>query len=253
MAVFKDKIHLMKQLKLRLGIYGLKLPMSDSEIYEEVILGSTLGEFSMYNADVKTVMLDTEEDFDKEYKDPMRQNNTFYGVNRRSMVLRLPKLHDRDIMTIASCNPYIDYGGITSNAYMETMESFQSLALTQEAANLSTTMAPPFTFEFIPPDKIRIFNFYSYGTKLACEIHYVHHKELYTIPMSARESFFKLALFDMKIFIYNNLRQYMNIETAHGKVDLKIDEWSSAESDKASMLEKWDDTYHFDKPAIFFI
>jgi hypothetical protein len=85
----------------------------------------------MYNADVKTVMLDTEEDFDKEYKDPMRQNNTFYGVNRRSMVLRLPKLHDRDIMTIASCNPYIDYGGITSNAYMETMESFQSLALEQ--------------------------------------------------------------------------------------------------------------------------
>ena len=66
MAVFKDKIHLMKQLKLRLGIYGLKLPMTDSEIYEEVILGSTLGEFSMYNADVKTVMLDTEEDFDKE-------------------------------------------------------------------------------------------------------------------------------------------------------------------------------------------
>ena len=250
MAVFRDKNHLMRQLKVSLGIYGLKLPMSDDDLFEAVILDSTLGVFSLYNADVKVIAMNMETDEAKDYVDTLKRLDNDANLTK---VLKIPKYDDRDIMMIGYVIPYNVNSGIVTPYQCQALDAFQGLALAQEVANLSSAMSPPFTFDFIEPDKIRVYNLCSYTTRIVAEVHYMHHKELFTIPRTDRESFFKLALLDMKIFIYNNLRQYMTIETARAKVDLKIDEWSSAEGDKQAMLEKWDDTYHFDKNFIYYI
>ena len=55
----------------------------------------------------------------------------------------------------------------------------------------------------------------------------------------------------MKIFIYNQLKYYKSIQTALGTVDLMIDDWQSAESDRKELLSRWDDTYHLDMPFLY--
>ena len=42
---FRDKAHLIKMIKQHAGIYSIKLPISDEEIYQDIILGDTLNTF----------------------------------------------------------------------------------------------------------------------------------------------------------------------------------------------------------------
>ena len=232
---------------MALGIYSIKLPVSELDLFKDVVQDTTIPVFSTYCPFRKSIIGDLNE---------MRINDR-YKADDSSLIsneYQLPSLFpQQQCIGLNNIRPYIEYNGMMMTASYETIESYETLATGQALADLASTMIPPQTFEFVPPNTFRIYNQVLYNNKVWLDLLYTHSPELNTIPLSARESFFKLALLDMKIFIYNNLRQYMNIETAHGKVDLKIDEWSGAEGDKASMLEKWDDTYHFDKPSIFFI
>jgi hypothetical protein len=93
-----------------------------------------------------------------------------------------------------------------------------------------------------------------YNNKVILELNYTHSPELFTIPETARESFYKLALLDTKAYLWNALRYYTTVQTAFGQMDLKIDGWVNAESDRKDLLQEWDENYHLDScPAIFFI
>ena len=48
------------------------------------------------------------------------------------------------------------------------------------------------------------------------------------------------------------MKHYNELQTAHGTVNLKIDDWANAESERESLLEKWDDTYHLDGKTQYF-
>ena len=46
--MFRDKSHLLKRLKMSLGIYSIKLPVSDEELFQDVIVDTTIPVFSTY-------------------------------------------------------------------------------------------------------------------------------------------------------------------------------------------------------------
>ena len=68
-----------------------------------------------------------------------------------------------------------------------------------------------------------------------------------SIPISCRESFMDLAILDVEMSLYNLLKNMNNVGSAFKEIQLKIDEWSGAESARNTLLEKWTNTFHFDQ------
>lgn len=100
------------------------------------------------------------------------------------------------------------------------------------------------SFEFISPNKVRLFGYPKtvVTIELACE----HESNGETIPAGCYQSFLELATLDMKEFLYNNLKHWDKIPSAFGVNDLKIDEFQSASSDKKALLDQWNDVFHLD-------
>ena len=247
--MFNDKNHLMRLIKSRLGIYTVRLPLTDKDLYDAVIIDATLPQFSIFCPHRHMQIINT--DISQIPDDELMNNNTYSPAN---LLIRIPNPFGyRKILGVNRIGPYISLSGMTMSSSYETMEAYQDLAIGQSIANLASTMMPPKTFEFLPPDKVRLYNNFSFTTLVEAEVFYYHHNELHTIPDTARDSFFKLALLDMKVFLYNNLKIYNEMETAFGKLNLKVDDWSNAEQERSDLIQKWEDTYHLDQNCLFFI
>ena len=39
------------------------------------------------------------------------------------------------------------------------------------------------------------------------------------------------------------MKHYNELSTAHGSINLKIDDWANASQDRDALLDKWDDTF----------
>lgn len=238
-------------LKTTLGIYSIPLPVPDEEFYQLVIEDMTLPDFSIYNPFKDKIMMDIKTDAVADYEDPVMIDGDSSPINN---LLRIPKKYsDRTILSVLGVQPYNSLSNLSMSSSFETLESYQDLAVSQGLADLASAMIPPKTFEFIPPDKIRLYNNHVYNSKIMVEVAYQHHKELFTIPVTARSSFFKLAKLDAKIFLYNTLKHYSSITTAYGTIDLKIDDWANAESERDELTNQWDDTFHLDQNSMFWV
>ena len=246
--MFRDKAHLLKRLKMALGIYSITLPVNDDELFRDVIQDETLPVFSVYVPYKYEMLADLNE---LRVSDRYNTDDSNLVSNQYEIPNIFPK---QRIIGINNIRPYIEYNGMMMTSSYETIDSYQVLATGQTLANLSSAMVPPQTFEFQPPNRFKIFNQVLYNNKVYIDIDYTHSPELFTIPETARESFFKLALLDAKMYLYNQLKYYTTIQTAYGQMDLKIENWENAESERADLLNNWDENYHLDScPAIFYI
>lgn len=246
--MFRDKSHLMKRLKMALGVYSIALPVSDNELFEDVIVDTTIPVFSTYIPYEYSLIVDLNE---------LRIVDR-YAADDSSLIsnmYEIPDLFTRQrCIGINNIRPYIEYNGMMMTSSYETIDSYQVLATGQTLADLSSTMVPPQTWKFIPPNKFQIFNQVLYNNKVHLDLIYTHSPELFTIPETARESFFKLALLDTKMYLYNALKYYAQIQTAYANMDLKIEQWENAETERQDLLNQWDENYHLDSvPAVFFI
>lgn len=246
--MFKNKAHLLKRLKQMLGIYSIKLPVTDDELYQDVIVETTLPVFSIYMPYQYELLVDLNE---------IRITDR-YAADDSSLISNCYQIPDifpnQSCLGINNIRPYIEYNGMMMTSSYETIDSYQTLATGQTLANLASAMIPPQTFKFMPPNKFEIYNQVLYNNKVFLDLNYVHSPELFTIPETARESFFKLALLDTRAYLYNMLKYYTTIQTAYGQMDLKIENWENAENDRQELLNQWDDNYHLDScPAVFFI
>ena len=118
-------------------------------------------------------------------------------------------------------------------------------------ALVMNTMIPKLTFKFEAPRTLYVYNAYS-CSKLVIELGFEHDKTLASIPETAREEFLKLALLDVKENLYPTLKQYTEINTAIGNINLKLDDWASAEQDRKELIDKWDDVYHLDFRPVYY-
>lgn len=67
-----------------------------------------------------------------------------------------------------------------------------------------------------------------------------------TIQESQVESFMQLAELDLKRFLYNSLKNMTSVGSGFKDIQLKIDDWASAESERNALIEKWDGRYYID-------
>jgi len=105
------------------------------------------------------------------------------------------------------------------------------------------------TFEFIEPNKIRLYGFPKTWVNINTASQHMENGE--TIPATCYDSFMQLALLDVRMFMYNNLKMYDNIPTAFGNISLKLEDHHAAEDRRETLLEQWRDTFHLDMPSMW--
>lgn len=237
---------LLTSLKMDLGIYGLRLPYENGDqALMDVINLKTIKTFSTFYPHVvtKSVDLTTElECLKEEYTES---------------IYRIPEniFGDREIMYIRTINMKSKLlgNGFISPTFDGSIETYNMLMQTQANANLASVAAPPITFKFEKPNKLYLYNVATAYGMIDIEFGIEHSANLATIPMTAWDSFYELALLDVKRFLFNTLKHYTELQTAYGNINLRIDDWSSAESDRRDLIERWRDVYHLDTESLFII
>ena len=234
---------IMTRIKYKLGIMNIAAPVRNLDgMIATIIKDITVPDFSVYEPHKMPLRLDLN-DLDKvedtaTYKTYILPD---FGAQKLLYVFNIYY----DDTTLAG---FGHYGSMAP--YLKTT-AVNQLLVSNAAASLYSTMLPKLTFEYIHPKRVRIFNQYS-ESKLTFELGFEHDKSLASIPESCRTSFMELALLDVKENLYPIFRPYTNLNTVYGTVDLKIDSWENAESERKDLLNRWDDTYHLDLQGIYY-
>lgn len=228
-------------IKMDLGLYGLSLPFGDTdEVIMDVIREKTLPVFNELQPHRMSVPLDIR---------TMRCLKNSYNES----VYQIPDVFgDRELLYVFNVSPRITGMGGYAGTY-GSVSSVQELMMTQVNADVMSYLEPPFTFKFTRPNKLHLFNMETVYGNIELEVGLEHAENLTTITKSSYTSFLELATLDVKLFLYNQLKHYNEIQTAHGTISLKIDDWSNADSERKDLLARWRDTYHFEVPQVFII
>jgi len=228
---------LLTSIKMDLGIYGLSLPFeNENKVLYDTIKLRTIKTFSQFQPHIMRIPLNLDElnCLSSNYQESVYEIPDVFG-NRRIMYIR--RVEPRNKML---------GNGYVSPIFDDSMDVYNSVMMAQAGANLLSSVTPPFTFKFQGPNLLYLYNMSTMATEIFVEFALEHAENLVTIPNTAWESFYELALLDIKRFLYGAMRHYNEIQTAYGTVSLKIDEWANAEQERKDLLEKWRDVYHLD-------
>ena len=121
----------------------------------------------------------------------------------------------------------------------------------QMTADLGRMMAKSMTWEFIKPNKIRLYNGWLSGTYDVL-LMLTHDASLSTIPDTAMTHFRKLATYDLEWFLYNRFKRLQNLDVGIGNFELKIDDWADAQDKFRQYLDDIDEDGNLDIDYITF-
>lgn len=226
------------RVKLKLGIMGMASPIKDLDnvIVETILNKITLPVFSKY-CPAKDRMIVNLDDLERVEKNESYCCYILPDFKTRELLYVLDVRYDETTMTGLGF-----YGSgfplITGNMLGQAMLSNASM-------NLANQVIPKMTYEYVHPRKLYIYNAYN-SYRVIIDLGFVHDKSLCSIPNTAEESFFELFALDVKENLYPTFKQFSQINTAYGNIDLKIDDWSNAESERKDLLSRWDDNFHLD-------
>jgi hypothetical protein len=235
---------LLTSIKMDLGIYGLALPFPDENkaLYDTIKL-RTLKTFSQFFPYIMRVdfNLNQLKVIKSDYAESIYEIPDIFG-DKRIVYVRKVDLKNK-LIGNGYMNPVFD----------DSIDIYNSVMMAQARANLLSTITPPFTFKFVQPNLLYLYNMSTFGAEITVEFGLEHSENLMTIPNSAWESFYELALLDIKRFLYNALKHYNELQTAYGTISLKIDDWANAESERKDLIERWRDVYHLDGENFYVI
>ena len=229
---------LISSIKMDLGVYGMALPFDNpDEVFRDVLELKTIPTFSQFQPYYIPLKMDLDKAIEVE-------------KNLQYCIYELPDAFgDSEILFVKKLEEDLDsfaHGYLDTGALMGGM-SWGDMMMGQANSNLASMAMPAVTFEYIAPNKIKIYNdSFMYSRKIRMEIAIEHSKNLSTISKTAQYSFTKLATLDIKMMLYNNLKHYNDLQTAFGNINLKIDDWANAESDRADLSREWEENYHLD-------
>lgn len=225
------------RIKLKLGLINIATPFENiDEVITQIITDITLPVFSVYHPLKEIIRLKTND------LELLENRDNYY-------VYLLPDFKTRELLYVfdvqydeTSLSGLGYYGGgfpiMSGNFLHQAM-------IANASTNLSNSMIPKITFHYEHPRKLYLYNLYA-SNYLRLELGFEHDKSLASIEETARESFIELALLDVKENLYPTLKQYSEINSAYGNINLKLDDWANAENDRKELLSKYDDTYHLD-------
>lgn len=230
-----NKAKLLGKIKRKLGLFYIKLPVSDDDLLG-VIDEDTIPTYSIYFPQEIRVKISNED------KVPGTTNTYFIDERHIGSDINIV-----DIIAISNmCNP------LHSSAFRPM--SVQDVASLQMQLDHSSILYDPVVYKYIPPNKIEVSGVYnsSLGT-FYVDVLATHNKRLTSIRPTQIDSFTKLALLDSKEFLYQNLKHFDQIETTFGQINLKIEEWSNASSEKEELLSQWNEKYLANRSRNIFV
>ena len=229
---------LITRIKIKCGIYTIALPFDNpDDVIADVIKNITIPTFSTFCPYVQTFRFDLNEleqvDKQANYESYLLPD-IFNG--RTLMSVQDVRYEESDISGLGYWG-----GGIPllhGNMINQSILSNAGLAMTNK-------VIPKMTFKYEHPRKITLYNVLS-SSKIVFDLAFMHDKELASIPPTAEESFYELAVLDVSDMLYQTLKHYDNIQSAYGNITLKMDEWQQAASDRKALIDEWENTYHLD-------
>lgn len=219
-------------IKEDIGIKDLPLPVTDQQIVDR-FKRSTLVDFSIIYPRKEICMIG-EEDMTKRAKESMC---SFYEYRIPKYIYEGATILSVSNFDVARPNGYSDFyiptaGWSTPDAIIAAMADVRM------AAGLSSSLAKAPTWDFQKPNRIVVYNGWA-GGKYEVELLMSHDISLSTIPDGAFIDLKELATLDLEEYLYNILKRKDGLEVGVGSINLKIDDWSSAASDKKELLKNW--------------
>ena len=229
---------LVTRIKLNLGLYSTATPFENiEEVITEIIQGITLRTFSTFSP------------YYEKYRFDVHSLERIEKIANYETYL-LPDLFDeREILFVREVNydeadlSGLGYWGggvplLHGNMINQTMLANAGMALTNR-------MVPRVTFKYEHPRKITFYNLLA-SCKIVVELALMHDKNLASISPTQEESFYELAVLDVKDALYQSMKHYNDIQTAYGNIQMKLDDWAQAAEQRKQLIENWDATYHMD-------
>lgn len=124
-------------------------------------------------------------------------------------------------------------------------KTVQGIAAGQAQLMLADQMRQEPSYEYLGQNKVKMFGWPR--TELRFKVAAEHDPNGESIPDGCYASFLELATLDMKIFLFNNLRLYDNLNTPFGSINLRLDDYSNAVGERKEWLEKAEDTFFVDQ------
>ena len=222
-------------IKGDIGIRDIPLPIGDVEIVKHFEL-STLREFSIRYPVIRDVWVTEDDALD------LSQRSV-----SGSVTYQIPEKYWQGTRILDVLHLLPGGYGSEANMYMPNVvlgsadNLLESIADIKMAAALGSMMTHAPTWRFDPPDRVTIFNGWTSGS-YRFEIALMHDLSLATIPPGAFTNLRQLAVLDAKAYLYKKMKRINNLETGIGSIDLKIDDWESADREMQDLLRDWDDT-----------
>ena len=224
------------------GLYQITLPFKDKQtgqpipteqFVQEAITSLTIPKFSQFVP------------WEREGEINVAQMEV---VDRGLGIYLLPRwLTQTPVMSVISIHlPFHNnrgmYGSIAP-AY-GIQRSVQGVAAGQAYMMVAGQMRAEPTWDYLGENKVRLYGYPKtlVNIKVACQ----HEPNGETIPHGCYDSFLELAKLDTQVALYNNLKYYNNLPSAHGTVNLNIDDFKDAIAKRDEWLKDAGDKFHVD-------
>lgn len=231
------------RIKLKLGIFNIATPIEDLDnVIVDILKDITLPVFSIYSPYKEEMIINTK-----------HLQRVDYASNFD--VFLLPDFSPRKLLSVEDVNyddSFLTGLGYTGAYPLMTANTIQNVMMANAAGSMMNQITPKMTFKFIAPRKLIMYDMFTSCT-LRIKFAFEHDKSFASIPETASETFFNLALLDVMSNLYPTMKQYSNLSTVIGNIDLKIDDWADADSRRNDLLQQWDDSYLLDGESFYWL
>lgn len=229
-------------LIMKFGLYSITLPFKDQ------VTGKPIPTENVIMDVIKTVTIPEYSEFVPWIREYDTSISSLKKLDKNKSIYLLPPfltitpIKSVISVTLPNQNNRGTYGDIAP-AY-GINRSVQGVITSQSYMMLAGQMRSEPTWEYLGENKIQLYGFPKVVVtfKVAAE----HDESGETIESTCYDSFMSLASLDLKMFLYNTLRHYDGIPSAFGNINLKIDDYNNAESDREALLNEWRDKFHLD-------
>jgi hypothetical protein len=228
---------LVRRIKREIGIYGIALPIDDLDgMIKDILEDTTLPVFSIYQP------------LEEQYQLDILDHNAVRRSVDGSDLYILPEFPGRKLLYVKRV--CYNEGYLRSNSYpgifpKNTMDTLGGLLSTTVGKNITDIAINSVTFKYIHPRRLYVYDAVV-SACLTATLAFEHDRSFQSIPPTAEESFYNLAVLDVKAGLYPTIKHYDGLETSFGRIELKLDDWQSAASDRKELINNWDENYLLD-------
>lgn len=229
----------LNHVKNQIGASVLPLPIDDEGIMEIIYNDSlyTISEFFPYThrMDIQPSQFSVEGQFGVFYVPTEEEDLEIIGISR--MYMR------EGLMGHGVYPPY---------GFADSPRNFVEVQL---ATDVMSAVQVPNTFKFIQPNRIEVFpRTFIDRRVITVEAKCVQPKHMGGIHMGLRRHFLELCTYDVKIVLWNILKQFDDMTTPFGSLRLNVNDWENAKSDRDNLIEEFKRNFikSPDRKKIFF-